>query len=143
MSAEENKAIIRRVFEEGLNQRRLDLFDALLAPTYVNHNMPAPTPGPAGFKAVIGMFLSAFPDISITVEDVLAEGDRVATRGTFRGTHQGEFMGVPPTGKAVAVSYIDLWRLEGGRAVENWVQMDLLGLMQQLGAIPAPGQGGQ
>ncbi len=141
MSTEQNKALVRRGFEEGINQGKLDYFDQVLAPTYVNHNMPAPGPGPEAFKQVLAMFLKAFPDMHITVEDVITEGDKVATRGTWRGTHKGDFMGIPATGKSVSVTYSDIWRFENGQAVENWVQMDMLGLMQQLGVAPAPGQG--
>src|SRR5581483_2374856 len=97
--------------------------------------MPAPAPGPEGFKQVLEMFTSAFPDIHITIEDVIAEGDKVVTRGYFTGTHRGAFMNVPATGRTVKVSYIDIWRLANGQAVENWVQMDLLGLMQQIGLV--------
>ena len=142
MSTEENKTRLRRVFDEGINQKQLDVFDELLAPNYVNYNMPAPAPGPAGFKQVIGMFLTAFPDMQATLEDVFGEGNTVGSRGYFTGTHQGEFMGIPATNKPVKVAYIDLWRVENGQFVENWVQMDMLGLMQQLGVVPAPGQTG-
>jgi predicted ester cyclase len=138
MSVEQNKANVRRGFEEGINQNELHVFEELIGATYVNHSMPAPVSGPEGFKMVIGMFRAAFPDLHITLEDVLGEGDKVATRGYFTGTHQGEFNGIPATGKQVKVSYIDLWRIENGKAIENWVQMDMLGLMQQLGVIPAP-----
>jgi predicted ester cyclase len=102
--------------------------------------MPAPAPGPAGFKQVIGMFHTAFPDLHITIEDEFGAGDKVGTRGSMTGTHQGEFMGIPATNKSVKVSYIDLWRVENGKFVENWVQLDMLGLMQQLGVVPAPEQ---
>jgi steroid delta-isomerase-like uncharacterized protein len=139
MSAEQNKALVRRVFEESINKHNLNVFDELLAPNYVNHNMPTPAPGPEGLKQVVSMFLTAFPDFHVTLEDVIAEGDKVASRGVWRGTHQGNFMGIPATGKSIAVSYSDIWRIENGRAVENWVQMDMLGLMQQLGVAPAPG----
>ena len=139
---EHNKALIRRGFEEGISKGNLKVFEDIIAPNYVNHNMPAPAPGVEGFKQVIGMFRTAFPDMQVTVEDEVAERDRVATRGVMRGTHKGEFMGVPATGKQVAVQYIDIWRLENGKAVENWVQMDMLGMMQQLGVIPPPGQAG-
>jgi len=140
MSAEENKARIRRGFEEMVNRGDAAVAEELLAPDYVNHAFPGVPPGPAGLLQAVGMFRAGFPDFHVTVEELLAEGDRVATRGFFTGTHRGEFMGVPATGKAIRVGYLDLWRLEHGQAVENWVQMDLLGLMQQLGAIPAPGQ---
>jgi predicted ester cyclase len=142
MSTEENKTRLRRVFDEGINQKQLDVFDELLAPNYVNYNMPAPAPGPAGFKQLIGMFHMAFPDMHITIEDEFGEGDKVGTRGYITGMHKGEFMGIPATNKPVKVMYIDLWRVENGKFVENWVQMDMLGLMQQLGVVPAPGQTG-
>ena len=82
------------------------------------------------------MFLEAFPDMRITLDDVIGEGEKVATRGHWVGTHKGAFMGVPATGKAVNVKFMDMWRFENGKAVENWVQMDLLSLMQQLGVVP-------
>ena len=137
MSTDANKASIRRVFEEGLNSRRLQVLDEIIAPTYVNHTFPAPAPGLEGFKQVVAMFTTAFPDMHITIEDVIADGDKVVTRGFFTGTHRGAFMNIPATGKSVTAHYIDIWQFAGGKAVENWVQMDLLGLMRQLGAIPA------
>lgn len=139
MSAAEAAANVRRMFEEGVNQKNLAVFDEVLAPNYVNHNFPTPAPGPEGFKQVIGMFLQAFPDIHENTEDVIAEGDRVAVRGYFTGTHNGEFMNIPATGKQIKVAYIATYRLENGKIVENWVQMDMLGMMQQLGVIPQPG----
>jgi predicted ester cyclase len=75
----------------------------------------------------------------VTLEDEIAEGDKVITRGYFSGTHQGEFQGIPPTGKQIKVSYIDIWRVENGKLVENWIQMDMVGLLQQLGVIPPMG----
>jgi predicted ester cyclase len=140
MSTETNKTIIRRIFEEGLNQDKPSVLDELIAPTYVNHDLPAPAPGSEGFKMVVGMFKNGFPDLRVTIEGAVAEGDRVATRGYFSGTHKGEFNGIPATGKSVKVTYLDIWRLENGKAVENWVQMDMMGLMQQLGVMPAPAQ---
>ena len=140
MSTEQNKAIVRRVFDEIVNKGNLAVADELLAADYVNHEFPAPAPGAEGFKLVTTMFRSAFPDIVVTLEDEFAEGDRVVTRGVFVGTHTGDFMGIPATGRKVSIKYLDIWRLENGKAKENWVQMDLLGLMQQLGVIPAPGQ---
>jgi steroid delta-isomerase-like uncharacterized protein len=102
----------------------------------VNHDLPAPAPGPEGFKQVVGMFTESFPDMRIRLLDVIGEGDNVVTRGEWTGTHKGPFMGVPATGKSVTVKYIDIWRIDNGKAVENWVQMDFLGLMQQLGVVP-------
>lgn len=135
MSAEDNKKIIRRGFE-AMNTKDLSVFEEIMAPSYVNHDMPAPAPGPEGFKQVVGAFFSAFPDMRITLEAQLGDGDLVANRGTFAGTHLGEFMGIPATGKQVTIQFMDMWRLENGRAVENWVRLDMMGLMQQIGAIP-------
>lgn len=138
MSTEANKALVRRIFLEAMNEDRDELYDELLDPEYVNHDFPSPRPGIEGFKLVVQMFKTTFADFRVTLADELAEGDRVATRGHFTGTHQGEFMGVPATGKAIKVPFIDIWRIENGKARENWTQMDMVGLMQQLGAAPAP-----
>lgn len=139
MSTAENKALVHRVFEEGINQNNARLIDEAIGATYVNHNMPTPAFGPEGFRQIIGMFQAGFPDMKVTVEDAIAEGNKVATRGYFTGTHRGAFMGIPATGKTIKVSYSDVWRVENGKLVENWVQMDQLGIMQQLGVIPTPG----
>ena len=138
MSAETHKAMLRRVMDEAVTGGNLAVVDEHVAPSYVNHNLPAPAPGPDGFKQVIQMFRGAFPDIRVTLDDMIVEGDKVASRGSWQGTHRGEFMGVPATGKQVRVAYLDIWRVEGGKFVENWVQMDLLGLLQQLGVAPQP-----
>jgi predicted ester cyclase len=127
---------IRRVFAEGINQQKLEVFDELLAPNYVNHSMPAPAPGVEGFKMVVGMFLNAFPDFRVEVSDVICEGDFFSSRGYFTGTHQGDFQGIAPTGKAINAAYVDIWRAENGKLVENWVNLDMVGMMQQLGAMP-------
>jgi len=136
---EQNKSLVRRIFEEGINQNKQGVFDELIALSYVNHDIPAPAPGLQGFKMVIGMFLAAFPDMRVTIEEELAEGSKVITRGYFTGTHQGDFQGIPPTGKQIKVKYIDIWLVENGKLMENWVRLDELGLMQQLGVIPTPG----
>lgn len=136
MSSTQNKALLRRLFEEGMNGRNLRVFDELIAPGYVNHDFPQTAPGNEGFKQVVDQFFHAFPDLHVTLDEVFAEGDRVGSRGHFTGTHRGDFQGIPPTGRSVKVAFIDVWRVEGGRFVENWVQMDRLGLMQQLGVIP-------
>jgi steroid delta-isomerase-like uncharacterized protein len=128
------------LFEEGIAQARFSVVDEVVAPTYVNHTFPAPAPGAEGLKQVVNMFLTAFPDFSLTIHDIIGEGNRVATRGTWSGTHQGTFMNIPATGKQVSVNYMDIFRVENGKIVENWVQMDMLGLMQQLGLVPTPEQ---
>jgi predicted ester cyclase len=137
MSTEHNARTIRRIFEDGMNLGRPDLYRELIHPAYVNHDFPAPVGGVEGFLIVDGMFRAAFPDLQVVVEDVVASGDLVATRGFFTGTHSGEFLGMPPTGRTFRCSYGDIWRLEDGKGRENWVQMDMLGLMQQLGAAGA------
>lgn len=139
VSAEENKVMVRRTFE-AMNQGDVSVLDELLAPDYVNYGFPGLPPGPEGFKQATVMFRNAFPDFNVVIEDEVAEGDMVASRGTFSGTHQGDFMGIPPTGKHFTASYIDIWRVKDGRLAENWVQMDTMGMMQQLGVMPAPGQ---
>src|SRR5437588_801004 len=106
-----------------MNQKNLDVFAELLAPHYVNHNMPAPAPGAERLKQVMALFVQGFPDFHLTIEDMIAEGDEVAKRGYFTGTHDGEFMNIPATRKQVKVSYMDIWRMENGKAVENWVQL--------------------
>jgi predicted ester cyclase len=136
---EQNKSLVRRIFEEGINQNKPGVFEELIAPSYVNHDIQAPAPGLEGFRMVIGMFLAAFPDMQVTIEEELAEGNKVMTRGYFTGTHRGDFQGVPPTGKQIKVKYMDIWLVENGKLVENWVRLDELGMMQQLGLIPAPG----
>lgn len=138
MSSEENKTMVRRVFEEGINGGDESVIDELVSSQYVNHDMPAPAPGADGFKQVVGQFRQAFPDITITIDEQCAEGDIVANRGHFNGTHGGDFMGVPATGSTVEVKYMDFWRVRDGKLAENWVQIDVTGLMQQIGALPAP-----
>jgi steroid delta-isomerase-like uncharacterized protein len=134
MSAAENKAMVRRVFEQALNAGDDAVLDELLAADYINHDMPAPASGPEGFKQVIAQFRAAFPDMAVTIEDEFADGDLVGTRGRFTGTHQGDFMGIPASGMPIDIKYIDLWRVRDGKLAENWVQMDTAGLMQQIGA---------
>ena len=137
MSTEQNKAIIRRLFEEGLNQNKPSVIDELLAPNFVIYNSPVGTVhGPAGFRQGIEGFRKSFPDLHVTFEEEFADDDVVVHRGYLTGTHQGEFEGVPPTGKQIKINTLDIWRLKNGRAVENWVQMDMLSLMQQVGVIP-------
>jgi steroid delta-isomerase-like uncharacterized protein len=133
MASETNKAIVRRIFEEGFNQKNTGILDELIASNYVNYDFPMPVPGREGFKQIAAMFLSAFPDQQVVVELQVAEGDKVANHGYWTGTHHGDFLGIPATGKTVRVSFIDIWRVENDQAVENWVQQDIAGLMQQLG----------
>lgn len=141
--SEENKAVIRRWIEE-LNQGNLDAADEFFAPNYVDHSAPPGTPpGPEGVKQLMAMYSAAFSDVRITIEDQIAEGDKVVTRLSTRLTHTGEFMGIAPTGKQVAVTAIVIDRIVGGKLVEAWESFDELGMMQQLGVIPPMGEGGE
>ena len=134
--------MVCRFFAEVLSQGQLAVVDELLAPTYINYfpGLPEPVRGPEAFKRFGTGWLAAFPDMHFTVEDLIAEGDKVVARSTIRATHQGAFMGIPPTGTQVMGTAIDILRLSGGKIVEHWVEMDTQGLLQQLGAVPAPGQ---
>lgn len=137
LSAQEMKNALRSVFD-AMNRRDLAALRDLIHPDYVNYSMPMSSAGAAGLSGVLDAFFSAFPDMQIVLDDVIAEPDKVATRGHFTGTHRGAFMNVPPTNKQVMVQYIDVWKAHNGRLIENWVQMDFLGLLVQLGAMPAP-----
>ena len=140
MSTEDNKAVVRRFYEEVMNQKKRAVLDEVFDLNVVDHFAPPGTPGGLeGARQTLGMFLTAFPDLHFTVEDLIAEGDKVVARATLSGTQQGTFMGIPATGKHVTIRGIEINRFEGGKSVEHWVEMDTLGLMQQLGVIPPPG----
>jgi len=140
-STEVNKASMRRFYDEVFNKKNRAAIDEFIDPTQVDHAAPPGTPGGLeGAKHTVTMYLTAFPDLYFTVEDLIAEGDKVVARLTTRGTQQGVFMGIPPTGKHVTVTAIDINRMADGKSVEHWLNMDTLGLLQQLGVIPAPGQ---
>src|SRR5689334_8100270 len=108
----QNQALLRRLLVEGMSRSNASVIDDLVATNYVNHDAPLPVRGPEGFKQLAGMFGAAFPDVRISIEDVFSDGDRVGSRGEITGTHRGEFMGIPPTGKPVTVKYLDLWKVE-------------------------------
>ena len=140
MSTEDNKAIVRRLIEEGFNQRNLAIFDELYAPDFVYHLGSTAIQGREPYKQFTLMSFAAFPDVRFTIEDQVAEADEVVTRWTWRGTHQGPFQGIPPTGKHVMVTGVGINHFAAnGMIVENWTNMDVLGLLQQLGVVPAPG----
>ena len=144
MSTEENKAIVRRWMEECYNQGNLAVADELIAPDYVNHSAPlGQVPGVEGEKQYATMIRSAYPDFHVAIEDQIAEGDKVVTRYTVRGTHEGEFMGIPPTDKQITVTGVHIHRIAGGKVVEGWSEFDQLGALQQLGVVPPMGEGGE
>jgi steroid delta-isomerase-like uncharacterized protein len=137
MSTEDNKALMRRFLEEVFNKQNLAAIDEFIAPNHVDHTLPPFLPTtPEGTKQAIGMFLTAFPDVHLTVEDMIAEGDKVVTRYTSRGTQKGAFVGIPPTGKQMTVSSIVVARIADGKIVEEWGLDDQMGMLQQLGVIP-------
>jgi steroid delta-isomerase-like uncharacterized protein len=140
MSTEDNKAAIQRVFEEVLNQGNMAVVDEVYSPDNVFHTSTGPVHGFEGLKQFVNMYRSAFPDIQFTIEDLIAEGDKIVTRYTARGTHRGDLQGIPPTGRQVTVTGIIISRFANGKFVEGWLDFDALGMLQQLGVIPAPGQ---
>ena len=143
MSIEENKAIELRFFEEVVNKGELAVIDELFATNFVDHSaVPGIAADREGLKQYFAMAHSAFPDFHSTLEDMFAEGDKVVQRFTARGTHKGEWMGIAPTGKQMAISGIAIHRITGGKIVEGWTSMDMLGALQQLGVVPPPGQAG-
>ena len=141
MSADENKAVVRRV-EEAWNAGDLDALDAQFAPDFVSHaGVPGMPPGLGTAKQVHQMSQQAFPDRRTTIEDVVAEGDKVAVRVRMTGTNRGglPWFNIPANEKPVDVQWISVYRLANGKIAEHWAQMDVMGLMQQLGAMPGPG----
>ena len=140
MSIQENKVISRRTFEEIWNQGKLEAIEELYDADQVSHGLGMEVPpGTAGIKQFISIYRTAYPDTHFTVEDQVAEGDKVATRWTATGTHRGELMGIAPTGKRVTVTGIAITRVTNGKIVETWNNFDALGQLQQLGVIPVPG----
>jgi predicted ester cyclase len=141
MSTEENKALLRRLVEEVFSaQGDLDVADEIYAPNYVGHNPldPEDVRGPEGAKEQARMYRSAFPDVRLSIEEQVAEGDKVVTRWIGSGTHQGEMMGIAPTGNQIRVDGITISRIQDGKVVEDWELFNALGLMQQLGGVPTP-----
>ncbi len=136
MPVDDNATVIRR-WIEAYNERDLLSEAEVLASNYVAHVPAAPGPleGLEAWRQFTGAFSEAFPDIRLTIQDILSEGVMVAARVAFHGTHRGEFQGIPPTGKEVAFTSIEVNRVRDGKVEEHWVELDLLGLMQQLGAI--------
>ena len=134
MTTEQNKAVYRRFIQEVFNEGRLDALDTLLSPSYVLRDAPPGTPpGPQAVADVVRMFRAAFPDLAITIDELVAEGDTVCARATTRGTHRGTIFGLAPTGRPLAMTGLTMVRIQDGRLVESWVRNDVAGLMRQLG----------
>ena len=138
MSTEDNKAHVHRGFE-AVNQKNLAVFDELLTPDVVFHNASTTMQGLEAYKQFLSMYMTAFPDLHFTIEEMIAEGDTVVARFTTRGTHQGNLMGIPPTGKQVSGTGMFIDRIVNGKGIEQWFNTDDLGLLQQLGVIPPMG----
>ena len=138
MSAEDNKAIVRRAYD-AINQNDLDALDEMVDSVITDHD-PAPGQGPVleGVKQYFSSLHTAFPDVHMDVEDMIAEGEKVVARVSVSGTHQGEFLGIAPTGNQVAIKGIDILRIVDGKVVEHWGKFDDLGMLQQLGVVEAP-----
>ncbi len=135
MSTEENKAKVRRIIEEVWNGGNLAVLDELVAPNCVFHDLSTTFRGPEGIKRYVMMYRMAFPAVHFTIDDLIAEGERVVIRWTVTGTHQGELRGIAPTGKHVTVMGMVISRFAKGKVEEDWINFDALGLMQQLGVV--------
>jgi predicted ester cyclase len=145
MSTKENKALVGRFFEEVLLGGNFTLADELFAATHLNHFPGNPVglpPGLEGFKQLIAMYRAAFPDLHATIEDQIAEGDKVVTRARASGTNTGSLFGMPATGKFATVISIQIDRIADGKIVESWANFDQLGMLQQLGLFPSSAQAG-
>lgn len=138
MSTQERKALVNRYAEEVWSRGRLEATDEYIASDYVRHDpgIPFEVRGREGIKQLVLMYRAAFPDIHFTAADTIAEGDRVVVRWDVRGTHRGELMDIAPTGHEVSLTAIEIFRLADGKIAEQWVLVDTLGMLQQLGAFP-------
>ena len=140
-TAERNKELVRRIYEEGWNERDLAVFDELLAAGWKHHNPsnPGAIEGPEGAKHHVEMVLEAFPDVRFSLHDVIAEGDAVVVYWTISGTHKSEFAGIPATGTQIAVEGFNLHHVDDGKIVEEWAVRDSLGMLEQLGVVEPSG----
>ncbi len=137
----ESKAIVRRLYEEVWNKRRIELVDELLSPSHAMHDNQLPDSGigPEAYKRNVARFVTGFPDLRFTIEDMLCENDKVAVGWTISGTHKGEFRGISPTGKKVSIEGITINHIADGKIMDSYISVDYLGLMQQLAVAPAFG----
>jgi len=140
--AAENKRAVRRLYDELFSKWNFAVVDELFSPAFIGHEMPPGTPlGPEGIRQFYGRIRAGLPDVKLTVDDLIGEGDKVVVRWRAQATHTGVFLDIPPTGKAVSFTGMAIYRLSKGKIVERWVEVDLLGLTQQLReAATAPGE---
>lgn len=135
----ENKATVQHLYEQLFNQGNLSVADEVIAPDFINHNAPpGSNRGPESMRQLITMLSTAFPDMHYTIEELVAEGDTVVARVTVSGTHRGPFQGMPPTGRSFRQAQMHFIRFRDGKVVEHRAVRDDLGVMRQLGVIPAP-----
>jgi steroid delta-isomerase-like uncharacterized protein len=136
--SEANKNVVRRLFEEVWNKSNLPVADEIFAPTYIHHDPSTPDVGrgPESEKKRATLYRTAFPDLRLTIEEIIAEGETVMARWSCRGTHKGDLSGIAPTGKHIIISGVSITRFANGKLVEGWINWDALGLMQQLGVVP-------
>jgi len=138
LSAEQNKAILRQAYD-AINRNDLDALDEMVASDITDHDQtPGQGPGLEGVKDYFSSLHAAFPDVHMDVEEMIAEGDKIVARVSVSGTHQGEFMGIAPTGNRMTIAGIDILRITDGKVVEHWGKFDDLGMMQQLGVMEQP-----
>jgi predicted ester cyclase len=136
--SEQNKTITRRIIDELWNKGHLPVADEVIAPNYTHHDASTPDlgRGPEGEKKRVAMYRAAFPDLRLTIEELIAEGETVVARWSCRGAHKGELNGIAPTGRQITITGVTIARFSGGKMVEGWVNWDALSLMQQLGVVP-------
>lgn len=142
MSAEDNKAIVARYSEDVWNSGNLATVEDYIAVDYVRHDpgIPMEVRGPEGIKQLVRVFRDAFPDVHFTPQIIVAELDKVVVRFQVSGSHQGELMGIPATGKPIAITSIEIFRLTDGKIAEQWLAVDNMGMLQQLGVLPTVDQ---
>ncbi len=138
MSEEQNKQVFRRLIEEGFSKGNLEVLNDVFAPNFVEHQDGLVPPNAEGVKGAIVSLRTAAPDLKLTIEEIIASGEKTWARITARGTHRGPFMGRPATERTFAITVIDICRFENGQVVEHWGVADRLGMMAQLGLLPRP-----
>jgi len=138
----DNKAIVRQLYEEVWNKRRLELFDEIISPSHALHDstLTGSAVGPEAYKRQVTRFVTAFPDLRFTVQDIVGEKEKLAVAWTISGTHKGEYMGIPSTNKKVSADGITIHHIVNGKIMDSYVSWDALGMIRQLGAVPAHGE---
>ncbi len=141
MSAD-NRSVVRRLYEEVWNKRRLEVVNEIISPSHALHdtNAPGSAIGPDAYKRVVARWITAFPDLRFAIDDTVCEKDKLVVYWNISGTHKGEYLGIAPTNKKISVDGITINHIASGKIMDSYVSWDALGMMQQLGAVPAFGQ---